>query len=164
MGNGRKDRGWTQTFVVSPSNRGRASASVPQRLGWNNRDKTRAASVEPATGKRAARVTWKRRHDNRLSTFRACNLSSGALKTPHHLTEVKDECGCVKPEDAPSQDWVNLVRVRDWAHKGAVQTFRGMAPITPMSGYGQSAQGSFLTHRKAVESIRQRSTGPAARW
>jgi len=92
-----------------PSNEetGGASTSVPQRLGWNNRDKTRAAYVEPATGKRAARATWKSRHDNRLSTSRACKLDSGSLKMPCHLTVAKDECGCVKPKDAPSQDGEN---------------------------------------------------------
>jgi len=69
MGNGLKDRGWTHTFVVSSDiasngERQEHQQVSPSVTGWNNRDKTRAASVEPATGQRAARATWKRRHDN----------------------------------------------------------------------------------------------------
>jgi hypothetical protein len=105
VGNGERDRGWTQTFVVSPSSSelGSSISKCPQRLGWKIREKAEAFAMEPATGKG---VQGNLEVPPSIMDFRRLELASQtadhSFAAPPHSRER--ECGRVTPEDARSQD------------------------------------------------------------
>jgi hypothetical protein len=125
--------------------------------------------VEPATGQRAARATWKSRHDNAFSVSRPCKLDSGSLRCllagrmPRHLTVAK-ESAVASTGRRPKPGRRELACVRDWTPKGAVRRpcKRLTAPTTRCRAWKKST-GELLSSMRGVESGRQSQSGPVAR-